>query len=93
MGGKEPTIDHNIIEVEKLFGKCELNRHQFTNCGVRYTIADDHDVITDPYANIATMRPIVSLELTGAAAEKDATKTVANLFVSLRGALAYTPFT
>jgi hypothetical protein len=39
------------------------------------------------------MRPIVSQELTGTAAEKEATKLVTDLFVSLRGALAYTTLT
>ena len=40
-----------------------------------------------------TMRPIVSPELTGAPPEKLATKGVADQFVSLRGALAYTTLT
>ena len=39
---------------------------------------------------IKTLRPIVSAELTGAKAEETATKNVADQFVSLRGALAYT---
>ena len=42
---------------------------------------------------IKTLRPIVTPELTGAAAEQDATKLVTDLFVSLRGALAYTILT
>ncbi len=42
---------------------------------------------------IKTMRPIVSPELTGAPAEQEATKLVADQFVSLRGALAYTILT
>ena len=45
---------------------------------------------TDRDECIKTVRPIVSSELTGAPAETEATKTVTNLFVSLRGALAYT---
>ena len=44
----------------------------------------------DQDAYIATLRPITTPELTGAAAKKEATKNVADLFVSLRGALAYT---
>ena len=38
---------------------------------------------------IKTLRPITSSELTGAPAEEKATKHVANMFVSLRGAIAY----
>ena len=42
---------------------------------------------------IGTLRPITSSELTGAPAEELATPNVANQFVSLRGALAYTLLT
>jgi hypothetical protein len=90
MTGTEPQIDHYVDEVEKVFGKCKLNKRQFTNCGVRYTLQDNHDVVSDQDEYIKTLRPIVSPELTGAAAEKEATKTVADPFVSLRGAAAYT---
>lgn len=53
----------------------------------------DHDVIMDQHEYIETLRPIVSNELTGKAAEHEATKAVSDLFVSLRGALAYTTLT
>ena len=42
---------------------------------------------------IETLRPIVSSELTGAHADALATKHVGNLFVSLRGAVAFTVIT
>jgi hypothetical protein len=93
MGGTEKNVDFYSAEVEKTFGKCKLNKHTFTNCGVRYASQDNHDIHMDQDEYIKTMRPIVSSELTGAAAEKDATKLVADLFVSLRGALAYTTLT
>ena len=93
MGGKEPMIDGYTEVVEKVFGKCKLNKHQFTNCGVQYTMDKDHNVIMDQDDYIKTLRPIVSTELTGASAEALATKTVADQFVSLRGALAYTTLT
>ena len=91
--GIEEAIDHYAGAVEKVFGKCKLNKHQFTNCGVQYTMLDNHDISMDQDAYIKTLRPIVSSELTGAPAEKEATKTIADLFVSLRGALAYASLT
>jgi len=93
MAGTEPLIDAYHAEVEKVFGSCKINKHQFTNCGVRYTMQDNHDVVMDQDVYIATMRPVVHRELTGAAAEREATKAVADMFVSLRGALAYTTLT
>ena len=43
----------------------------------------------DQYEYIKHLRPIQHHELTGAEAETKAAKLVADLFVSLRGALAY----
>ena len=54
---------------------------------------DNHDVELEQDEYIKTLNPIFSSELTGAAGEKEATKLVADLFVSLRGALAYTTLT
>jgi hypothetical protein len=53
----------------------------------------DHNVTLDQDEYIATMRPIMHAELTGASADDKATKAVADQFVSLRGALAYTTLT
>ena len=93
MAGTEANIDGYAAEVEKVFGKCKLDKNQFTNCGVRYTLNSQHDVVMDQDEYIKTMRPIVSAELTGAGADDPATKTVTDMFVSLRGALAYTTLT
>ena len=93
MAGTERMIDLYTSEVEKVFGKCKLNKQNFTNCGVRYIQHSNGDITTDQDAYIKTLRPIVSPELTGAAAERDASKNVTDLFVSLRGALAYTTLT
>ena len=93
MGGLESEINHYQKEVEKVFGPCKINKRQYTNCAVRSTLTDQHDVISDQDEYIKTLRPIVHSELTGAAADKDATKTVSDLFVSLRGAIAYAMIT
>ena len=90
MAGTEKDIDEYTRLVEKEIGKCKLTKHQFTNCGVRYTMNSNHDVICDQDEYINTFRLIVHPELTGQAAEREATKTITDLFVSLRGAIAYT---
>ena len=93
MTGTEKEIDKYTTEVEKVFGKCKLNKHQFTNCGVQYTKEKNGDVVLDQDAYIKTLRPIVHDELTGKSPDDKSTKAVADLFVSLRGALAYTTLT
>ena len=70
-----------------------MHKHQFTNCGVRHTKNSNGDVILDQDEYIKTRRPIVSSELTGAPPQDKATKSVANSFVSLRGAIAYAVLT
>jgi len=64
MAGTEKEIDRHHSEVEKVFGSCKMNKHVFTNCGVRYAM----HVIMDQDVYIATMRPVAHSELTGAAA-------------------------
>ena len=93
MAGRENTIDSYVKLVESVFGPCKVHKHTYTNCGVRYTKLDSGDVVMDQDEYIKTLRPIVSPELTGAAPDAEATKTVADQFVSLRGALAYTTLT
>ena len=88
-----PLPVHTMPENSVLFWKCKLNQRQFINCGVWYTMQPNHDVVSDLDEYIKTLRPSVSSELTGAAAEKEATTTVADLFVSLRGAAACTTLT
>ena len=44
----------------------------------------DHNVALDQDGYIATLRHTTSPELSGAAAEKEATKTVTDMFVSLQ---------
>ena len=56
-------------------------------------MTSNHDIVCDQDEYIKTLRPIVHPGLTGQAAEKEATTTIADLFVSLRGAIAYTLLT
>ena len=71
------------------FGACQLNKHTYTNCAVRYVKTEDGSVTLDQDEYIKQLRPIIHPELTGADAESKATKIVSEMFVSLRGALAY----
>ena len=93
MTGTDQQIDTYVDAVEQVFGKCKVHKHQFTNCGVRHTKDSNGNVILDQDEYIKTLRPITSSELTGAPAQDKATKSVANSFVSLRGAIAYTVLT
>ena len=93
MTGTDKCIDSYVTAVEQVFGKCKVHKHQFTNCDVRHTKNSNGDVILDQDEYIKTLRPIVSSELTGAPPQDKATRSVANSFVSLRGAIAYTVLT
>ena len=77
-----------IKAVESVFGPCKRHNKCFTNCGVRHTKTDGA-VILDQDEYIATLRPRTSNELIGAPPEREATPRVANMFVSLQGAIAY----
>eukprot|EP00959_Pyramimonas_sp_CCMP1952_P006518 136211-Pyramimonas_sp.AAC.1 len=68
MTGLEKNVYDHVQRVEKVFGKCKLNKHSYTNCAVRYTKSERGD---------------------GAAADAKATALITDMFVSLRGALAY----
>eukprot|EP00959_Pyramimonas_sp_CCMP1952_P331528 6942480-Pyramimonas_sp.AAC.1 len=85
----EDTIAKSVKCVEDAFGECNLSKHTCTNCAVRYTKDEDGNVTLDQDEYIKQLRPIQHPELTGADADAQATKMVAYMFVSLRGALAY----
>ena len=62
--------------------------------GVQHTQLDNGDVTRDQDAYIATVRPIVTPELTGASVDKEATKLfLIFLLVSVEPWLAYTSLT
>eukprot|EP00959_Pyramimonas_sp_CCMP1952_P447797 9376645-Pyramimonas_sp.AAC.1 len=85
----EDTVDKYVKCVADTFGKCKLNKHTSTNCAVIYTKDEGGNVTLDQDEYIKQLRPIQHRELTGAGADAQAAKTVADMFVSLRGALAY----
>eukprot|EP00959_Pyramimonas_sp_CCMP1952_P153972 3221282-Pyramimonas_sp.AAC.1 len=93
MADTEDTIDNYVKGVEDTFGKCKLNKHTYTNCAVRYTKDEDGHVTLDQDEYIKQLRPIQHPGLTGADADARATKMEADMFVILRGALAYTLIT
>ena len=90
MAGTEEKIDRYQTAVERTFGPCKIHKHSYVNCAIRYFKDPVHGNVTlDQDEYIKKLRPIVSPELTGAPAEAEATTSVTNQFVSLRGALAY----
>eukprot|EP00959_Pyramimonas_sp_CCMP1952_P257114 5372226-Pyramimonas_sp.AAC.1 len=84
MAGTEDTIDKYVKCDEHTFGQCKLDKHTYTNCAVRYTKDEDGNVTLDQAEYINQLRPIQHPELTGADADADATKMVADMFVCLR---------
>eukprot|EP00959_Pyramimonas_sp_CCMP1952_P112755 2357278-Pyramimonas_sp.AAC.1 len=37
MTGLEKNVDDYVQRVDKVFGKCKLNKHYYSTCAVRYT--------------------------------------------------------
>eukprot|EP00959_Pyramimonas_sp_CCMP1952_P179414 3750949-Pyramimonas_sp.AAC.1 len=70
------------------FGKCKLNMHTHANCAVRYSKDEGGNVTLDRHEYIKQLRPVQHPELTEADADARTTKMVADMFVSLKGALA-----
>ena len=91
--GSDGNIARYLKTVENIFGKCKISYNSFTNCGIRYNKNNHGDVEMDQDEYIATLRPVQSAELTGAPPDQLATKIVSDMFVSLRGALAYAVIT
>eukprot|EP00959_Pyramimonas_sp_CCMP1952_P193676 4049938-Pyramimonas_sp.AAC.1 len=89
MAGAKDTIDKCVKCVEDTFGKCKLTKHTCTNCAVRYAKDEGGNVNLDQDEYIKQFRLIQHPELIGADADAQASKMVACMFVSLRGALAY----
>ena len=89
MTGTEDQIDAYKIEVDKIFGSTKIHKNEYTNCGVRSKMDENHNVILDQDEYIKTLRPISSPDLTGASPEQEANKILTDMFVSLRGAIAY----
>eukprot|EP00959_Pyramimonas_sp_CCMP1952_P149564 3129521-Pyramimonas_sp.AAC.1 len=77
MAGTEDTIDKYVTCVEDTFGKCKL-KHTYTNCAVIYTKDEDGNATLDQYEYIKQLRPIQHPGLTGADADAQATKMVAD---------------
>eukprot|EP00959_Pyramimonas_sp_CCMP1952_P089616 1874855-Pyramimonas_sp.AAC.1 len=78
MTGLENNVDDYVQRVEKVFGKCKLNKHSNANCAVRYTKNVQGDVIMDQDDYIKLQRPITHPELTGAVTDAKATKLIAD---------------
>ena len=89
MTGLERGIDACVKQVEESFGTRKLSKHAFTSCEVMYCKDERGNAQMDQDDYLKQLRPITHSELTEASAEAKATKTVADMRVSLRGALAH----
>ena len=83
LAGKEAKINQRHAEIEKAFGRCALRKHTFVSSGLRHSMQDKHDVVIEQDAYAATLGPVVHPELTGAAAEKEASKAARDVFLTL----------
>eukprot|EP00959_Pyramimonas_sp_CCMP1952_P172701 3608637-Pyramimonas_sp.AAC.1 len=82
MAGTGGTIDMRVKCVDDMFGKCKLNYHTCTNCAVRYANDEDGNFMLDQDEYIQQLHPI---QPSGADADAQASKMVADMLVSLRG--------
>eukprot|EP00959_Pyramimonas_sp_CCMP1952_P095842 2004163-Pyramimonas_sp.AAC.1 len=89
MAGTEDTIDKCVKHVVDISGKCRLHKHAHASCAVRYAKDSDDNVSNGQGECVKQLRPIQHHELTGADAEAKASKMIADMPVSLRGAWAY----
>eukprot|EP00959_Pyramimonas_sp_CCMP1952_P139080 2911416-Pyramimonas_sp.AAC.1 len=89
MAGTEGTTDKYGKCVEDTFGNCKLKQaHIRELCCDIYQGRGRMAMPLWKMKKISDLRPMQHPELTGADAEAQATKMVADMFVSLRGALA-----
>eukprot|EP00959_Pyramimonas_sp_CCMP1952_P413122 8656963-Pyramimonas_sp.AAC.2 len=88
MAGTEDTIGKCVKCVEDTSGKCELNNHTCTNCAAIYTKDEDGHATLAQDEYIKQLRPMQYPELASADADAQASRMFADMFVSLRGALA-----
>eukprot|EP00959_Pyramimonas_sp_CCMP1952_P451623 9455950-Pyramimonas_sp.AAC.1 len=82
------TID-KYVKLQDTFGKSILDMHTCTNCAVICTKDEGGNATLGQDVYIRQLRPIQHPELPCADADTQASKMVAYMFVSLRGALAY----
>eukprot|EP00959_Pyramimonas_sp_CCMP1952_P395913 8295643-Pyramimonas_sp.AAC.1 len=78
VAGTEDTIGKHVKSVEDTFGKCNLNKHTCTNCAAMYSKDEDGNVNLDQDGYIKQLRPIQHPDLTGADADAEASKMVAD---------------
>eukprot|EP00959_Pyramimonas_sp_CCMP1952_P142772 2989096-Pyramimonas_sp.AAC.1 len=78
MASSEDTIAKYAKCVVETFGKCKLNKHTCTNRAVRRTKDEVGNVTLDQDEYIKQLRPIQHPKLTGADADAQASKMVAD---------------
>eukprot|EP00959_Pyramimonas_sp_CCMP1952_P282984 5915090-Pyramimonas_sp.AAC.1 len=74
---------------KKTFGQCKLNKNTYTKFAVIYTKDEGGSVTSGQDECTNQLRPKQHHELTGADADTQASKMLADMFVSLRSALAH----
>ena len=87
--GEDETVKHVFSEIGKVFGDLKVEKHRFTNCGVRH-IQDPQtkEVTLDQTEYISALKPITHSELSSSS-ETDCSQELQGLYMSLLGAACY----
>ena len=90
LGGR---VDECVQEIEDSSGKCKVKKDAVAKCAVRYSTDPDGCVTLDQEEYVKRLRPIARPEFTGSTAKSEATESVTDMSISLRGAPAYAALT
>jgi len=92
--GEQATIDYIVGKLQEVFGALILQRHRFTNCGVRHIQnTTTMEITLDQIEYIAALKQLQHPSIKGAAATSIVPSDLFEQFMSLRGAVAYTLLT
>jgi hypothetical protein len=90
IAASRPIILEIIAFLERVFGKLEVQWHEFTNCGIRHRQnPTTFECELDQVEFIAAIKPIQSVEISGAPADQPLSDLLQSQFFSLLMTLAY----
>ena len=94
IAGEKAVVKELLASLERVFGELTTQWSTFTNCGVHHVQDPIAKTITlDQISFIAALRPIEHPQLGTGTNEEKCVDTLAQLYISLLGALAYATLT
>ena len=90
LAGERGIILKVLKLIQDTFGELKIEWHNFTNCGLRH-IQDPQtfSITLDQEMYVQNIKPIIHDDLKGKSSDKDCSPELAQLFMSLLGAVAY----